>query len=109
MCHPTLFPPAAGTTNFVHRFPFSCVSIGLTIGKRPVVGVVYNPILNELYHAGVLLCALWPLPWLYLGGDACSPILNELYHAGVLLRMLCPLMLLYATLWCLHFAAVRSV
>ncbi|KAI7843873.1 hypothetical protein COHA_002420 [Chlorella ohadii] len=45
--------PVDGTTNFVHRFPFSCVSIGLTIGKRPVVGVVYNPILNELYHAVV--------------------------------------------------------
>ncbi len=41
-----------GTTNFVHRFPFSCVSIGLTIGKEPVVGVVLNPILNEVYHAG---------------------------------------------------------
>jgi len=45
----------------VHRFPFSCVSIGLTIGKRPVVGVVYNPILNELYHAGALLCMLWSI------------------------------------------------
>lgn len=43
--------PVDGTTNFVHRYPFSCVSIGLTIGKRPVVGVVFNPILDELYHA----------------------------------------------------------
>lgn len=31
----------------MHRYPFSCVSIGLTIGKRPVVGVVFNPILGE--------------------------------------------------------------
>ena len=30
------------------RFPFVCVSIGLTIGKEPVVGVVYNPIINEV-------------------------------------------------------------
>lgn len=36
----------------MHRFPFSCVSVGLTIGKQPVVGVVYNPVLDELYHAG---------------------------------------------------------
>ncbi|PSC69083.1 Inositol monophosphatase 3 [Micractinium conductrix] len=43
--------PVDGTTNFVHRYPFSCVSIGLTINKQPVVGVVFNPILNELYHA----------------------------------------------------------
>ena len=47
----TSFPSPAGTTNFVHRFPFSCVSIGLTIGKQPVVGVVFNPILGELYEA----------------------------------------------------------
>ena len=25
-----------------------CVSIGLTIGKVPVVGVVYNPIMDEV-------------------------------------------------------------
>ncbi|XP_057537698.1 inositol monophosphatase isoform X2 [Amaranthus tricolor] len=39
--------PLDGTTNFVHGFPFVCVSIGLTIGKVPTVGVVYNPILDE--------------------------------------------------------------
>ena len=31
-------------------FPFVCVSIGLTIGKIPTVGVVYNPIMNEVSH-----------------------------------------------------------
>ncbi|XP_078430044.1 inositol monophosphatase family protein isoform X2 [Wolffia australiana] len=41
--------PLDGTTNFVHGFPSVCVSIGLTIGKVPTVGVVYNPILNELF------------------------------------------------------------
>ncbi|MQM03312.1 hypothetical protein Taro_036091 [Colocasia esculenta] len=40
--------PLDGTTNFVHGYPFVCVSIGLTIGKVPTVGVVYNPILNEV-------------------------------------------------------------
>ncbi|XP_051134004.1 inositol monophosphatase-like isoform X1 [Andrographis paniculata] len=43
--------PVDGTTNFVHGFPFVCVSIGLTIGKIPTVGVVYNPIMNELFTA----------------------------------------------------------
>ncbi|KAK9031450.1 hypothetical protein V6N11_032828 [Hibiscus sabdariffa] len=43
--------PLDGTTNFVHGFPFVCVSIGLTIGKVPTVGVVYNPIMNELFTA----------------------------------------------------------
>ncbi|BDA46202.1 Inositol monophosphatase 2 [Coccomyxa sp. Obi] len=43
--------PVDGTTNFVHRFPFVCVCIGLAIKKQVVVGVVYNPILDELYTA----------------------------------------------------------
>ncbi|CAA3010987.1 Inositol monophosphatase [Olea europaea subsp. europaea] len=43
--------PLDGTTNFVHGFPFVCVSIGLTIGQIPTVGVVYNPIMNELFTA----------------------------------------------------------
>lgn len=32
-----------------------CISIGLTIGKVPVVGVVYNPIMNEVKNS-CLLC-----------------------------------------------------
>jgi inositol-phosphate phosphatase/L-galactose 1-phosphate phosphatase len=49
--------PLDGTTNFVHSFPFVCVSIGLVIKKQVVVGVVHNPILNETFsgdsHQGV--------------------------------------------------------
>ncbi|KAF7840541.1 Inositol monophosphatase 3 [Senna tora] len=44
-----IIDPVDGTTNFVHGFPFVCVSIGLTIRKVPSVGVVYNPIMNELF------------------------------------------------------------
>lgn len=43
--------PVDGTTNFVHRFPFSCVSIGLAVDHIVVLGVVFNPILDELFHA----------------------------------------------------------
>ncbi|AQZ15948.1 INM1 (YHR046C) [Zygosaccharomyces parabailii] len=43
--------PIDGTTNFVHDFPFSCTSMGMTLGKEPVVGVVYNPHLNLLVTA----------------------------------------------------------
>jgi inositol-phosphate phosphatase/L-galactose 1-phosphate phosphatase len=43
--------PIDGTTNFVHKFPFSCVSIGFLFKKRTVVGVVYNPMLEELFTA----------------------------------------------------------
>ncbi|WOK99700.1 inositol monophosphatase 3 [Canna indica] len=48
-----IIDPVDGTTNFVHGFPFVCVSIGLAIGKVPTVGVVYNPIIGELF-TGVL-------------------------------------------------------
>ncbi|KAH9609601.1 hypothetical protein KSS87_014073 [Heliosperma pusillum] len=47
--------PLDGTTNFVHGFPFVCVSIGLTIGKIPIVGVVYNPIMEELAFGAKVL------------------------------------------------------
>ncbi|KAL5975488.1 Small subunit (SSU) processome component [Asimina triloba] len=48
--HPTwMVDPLDGTTNFVHGYPFLCVSIGLAIEKIPAVGVVYNPILDELF------------------------------------------------------------
>lgn len=40
-----------GTTNFIHGYPFVAVSIGLTINKVPTIGVVFNPLLNELYSA----------------------------------------------------------
>lgn len=43
--------PIDGTTNFVHDFPFSCTSLGLTVNKEPVVGVIYNPHLNLLISA----------------------------------------------------------
>jgi len=43
--------PVDGTTNFLHAFPYCCVSIGLHHLGRPVAGVVYDPFLNELYVA----------------------------------------------------------
>jgi len=46
-----LIDPVDGTTNFVHSFPFVCVSIALNVHRRTVVAVVYNPIMNELFTA----------------------------------------------------------
>ncbi|KAH7922779.1 hypothetical protein BV22DRAFT_1093971 [Leucogyrophana mollusca] len=43
--------PIDGTTNFVHGFPFACISLGLIYQKRPVLGVVFNPFLEHLYTA----------------------------------------------------------
>lgn len=42
--------PLDGTTNFVHGFPFFCVSIGLEYEESDfVLGVLYQPITGELY------------------------------------------------------------
>jgi fructose-1,6-bisphosphatase/inositol monophosphatase family enzyme len=47
--------PLDGTTNFVHGYPFSCVCIALSIEQQPVVGVVYNPILQVGFRVGIQL------------------------------------------------------
>lgn len=46
-----ILDPIDGTINFIHGFPYSCCSLGLAIDGHPVVGVVYNPHLNQLFHA----------------------------------------------------------
>jgi myo-inositol-1(or 4)-monophosphatase len=43
--------PIDGTTNFVHGYPYVCISLGLSINKIPVVGVVFNPWTSMLYTA----------------------------------------------------------
>ena len=43
--------PIDGTTNYVHDFPFYCVSIGLQIQGELVVGVVYDPSHKEMFSA----------------------------------------------------------
>lgn len=43
--------PLDGTTNFVHGFPHFAVSIALLDQGVPVVGVVYAPMLDELFWA----------------------------------------------------------
>lgn len=43
--------PMDGTKEFVDRIPEFCVSIALIEAGRPVVGVVYNPTLDDLFWA----------------------------------------------------------
>lgn len=43
--------PLDGTTNFIKRFPHFAVSIGIRVNGRTEVGVVYDPIRNELFTA----------------------------------------------------------
>ena len=43
--------PVDGTTNFVCGFPYTAVCIGIMHKKEPVIGIVNNPIMKELYFA----------------------------------------------------------
>ncbi|XP_043518289.1 inositol monophosphatase 2-like [Frieseomelitta varia] len=46
-----IIDPIDGTTNFIHGFPHTCVVIGLSIKKEMVIGIVYNPVLEQLFTA----------------------------------------------------------
>ncbi|XP_043275784.1 inositol monophosphatase 2-like isoform X1 [Venturia canescens] len=46
-----LIDPIDGTTNFVHGFSQCCISMGLTVKKRLVLGLIYNPSSNEMFTA----------------------------------------------------------
>ena len=46
-----LVDPLDGTLNFIHRLPWAGISVALMKGKEPVLGVVYNPFLEECFYA----------------------------------------------------------
>lgn len=37
--------------NIMFRFPFVCISVGLYVNKMPNIGIVYNPITDDLFSA----------------------------------------------------------
>ncbi len=43
--------PLDGTNNYVHSLPIFCVSLALLEGMKPGIGVVYDPMHNELFKA----------------------------------------------------------
>lgn len=46
-----LVDPLDGTTNYAHGFPWFSISIALLKGGEPILGVIYNPVLDELFWA----------------------------------------------------------
>ena len=45
-----IIDPIDGTTNYIHQYPCFCVSIGLEGEGEVQMGVVYNPLLDELFY-----------------------------------------------------------
>jgi myo-inositol-1(or 4)-monophosphatase len=46
-----IIDPLDGTTNYAHGYPRFCVSIGVEFQGARTVAVVYDPLMDELYHA----------------------------------------------------------
>ena len=43
--------PIDGTTNYIHRYNFSCVSVGAAFNGVRMAGFVYNPYVDEMFSA----------------------------------------------------------
>lgn len=46
-----IIDPLDGTTNYAHAYPRFCVSIGIERAGQPAIGVVFDPLMDELYTA----------------------------------------------------------
>lgn len=46
-----IIDPIDGTTNYVHHFPETCISIAFTVNKDILIGLIYNPISDQLFTA----------------------------------------------------------
>ena len=46
-----IIDPIDGTTNFIHNYGISAISVGLLYNGTPVFGAVYDPARREMFHA----------------------------------------------------------
>lgn len=46
-----IIDPLDGTTNYAHGFPFFCVSLALEKENTVIIGIVYDPMLDEMFVA----------------------------------------------------------
>ncbi len=46
-----LIDPLDGTNNYAHGFPYFCVSLALWADQQPLLGVVYDPLRDEIFYA----------------------------------------------------------
>ncbi len=48
-----LIDPLDGTTNYIHNIPFFCVSIALEKNGEIILGVIYDPLRDEMFYAEI--------------------------------------------------------
>lgn len=46
-----IIDPIDGTTNFVHHFPHTCISLALLVNKKAEIGIIYNPLMRQFFFA----------------------------------------------------------
>src|SRR5262245_10236445 len=46
-----LIDPLDGTNNYAHGFPYFAVSLALWVEQQPLLGVIYDPLRDELFCA----------------------------------------------------------
>ncbi|XP_068142999.1 LOW QUALITY PROTEIN: uncharacterized protein [Drosophila tropicalis] len=46
-----IIDPIDGTMNFVHHFPYYCISVAFVVDKETEFGIVYNPPMKDCYSA----------------------------------------------------------
>ncbi|KAL7015725.1 hypothetical protein ACKWTF_016630 [Chironomus riparius] len=46
-----IIDPIDGTTNFIKKLHFVCISVGFAINNDLKIGFIFNPVLNEFYSA----------------------------------------------------------
>ncbi|HEY6873237.1 MAG TPA: inositol monophosphatase family protein [Geobacteraceae bacterium] len=49
--HKWIIDPLDGTTNYAHGFPWFCISIALEVEGTVQLGVIYHPMMDELFTA----------------------------------------------------------
>ena len=76
-----LVDPLDGTKEFVKRNGQFTVNIALIEDSQPVLGIIYAPVLDHLYH-GVVGCGAWKTA---AGKEAPLPLRNGNQHDGIVI------------------------
>ncbi len=75
--HCFVIDPIDGTTNFIHDYKSSSISVGLLFDGTPVFGAVYDPYKDELFSAHIGEGA-------YCNGEKISVSKNDMKHSLLL-------------------------
>ena len=59
--HQWVVDPLDGTVNYFYRIPHFCISIALRFKGEIIVGVIYDPMRDEMWSVQKIATLLWPM------------------------------------------------